>query len=133
VSADTTPGTNLFKHDPDAVFVAEGAEVFRAGESGHEMYVVQDGAIELWFDGEVVERLGPGGIFGEMALVDGEHTRSGTARAAVDSRLAVIDERRFRYLCERSPFFPMEVMRAMAHRLRRTNERIWGSQSDLSR
>ena len=124
--SDTTPGTNLFKHDPDSLFVPKGEDLFHAGDIGHEMYVVQEGAIEIWIDGEVVEHLGPGGIFGEMALVEAGHTRAGTAKAVADSRLATIDERRFKYLCERSPYFPIEVMRAMAHRLRAVNKKLYG-------
>ncbi len=124
--SDTTPGTNLFKHDPDSLHFAAGETVFQAGDPGREMYVVQEGAVEIWFDGDMVEHLGPGGIFGEMALIDEEHIRAGTARAVAETRLATIDERRFKYLCERSPYFPIEVMRAMAHRLRRVNKQLYG-------
>jgi CRP/FNR family transcriptional regulator, cyclic AMP receptor protein len=75
----------------------------------------------------VVERLGPGGIFGEMALVDGDHIRAGSVKATSDCRVARVDDRRFRYMVERSPFFAIEVMRAMAHRLRRTNLKLYGA------
>jgi CRP-like cAMP-binding protein len=98
--------------------------LFSAGEQGHQMFVVQSGELELTIEGEVVERLGPGGIFGEMALVDPEHVRAGTAVAVTDVTVVAIDERRFLYLCERSPFFPLEVMRAMAARLRRTTREL---------
>jgi CRP-like cAMP-binding protein len=121
---DPTPGTNLFKHDPSGAAHPAGAVLFNAGEQGHQMFVVQSGEVELTIEGEVVERLGPGGIFGEMALVDPQHVRAGTAVAVTDVMLVAIDERRFLYLCERSPFFPLEVMRAMAARLRRTTREL---------
>lgn len=123
---DETPGTNLFKHDPSGVSNAAGTVLFAAGDSGREMFVVQAGEVELTIDGNVVERLGPGGIFGEMALVDPAHVRAGSARALTDVTVVTIDERRFLYLCERSPFFPLEVMRAMAARLRRTTKELMG-------
>ena len=121
---DHIPGTNLFKHDPSGVQRSAGTVLFEAGEAGNEMFVIQSGEVQLEFDGQVIERLGPGGIFGEMALVDPAHVRAGTARALTDVTLVAIDERRFLYLCERSPFFPLEVMRAMAARLRRTTEAL---------
>jgi CRP/FNR family cyclic AMP-dependent transcriptional regulator len=120
MAADMTPGTNRFKHDPDTRTYEHGEMIFAAGDTGHEMYVVQDGLIEIVIDGMIVETLGAGGIFGEGALIDDSHHRAAGARAASDVRVAVIDERRFKYLVERSPFFAIEVMRALAYRLRRT-------------
>ncbi|HEU5100134.1 MAG TPA: Crp/Fnr family transcriptional regulator [Roseiflexaceae bacterium] len=61
---------------------------------------------------------GPGGIVGEMALID-DRPRSATAVAATDCRLVPIDERRFTFLVQQTPMFALAVMRVMAERLRR--------------
>jgi len=59
----------------------------------------------------------PGGMFGEMALI--EHLpRSATAIAVSASRLSPIDQRRFLFLVQHHPFFALEVMQVLAHRLR---------------
>ena len=55
---------------PPATF-KPGETIFAAGDKGDKMYVIRTGEIEIERDGKVVEKLGPGGIFGEMALIDG--------------------------------------------------------------
>ena len=47
-----------------------GEVIFSAGDKGDKMYVIRSGEIEVERDGKIVETLS-GGIFGEMALIDG--------------------------------------------------------------
>src|SRR5258708_8792152 len=47
-----------------------GEEIFRAFDMAAEMYVVLEGEVELLIDSKVLETLGPGQPFGEMALID---------------------------------------------------------------
>jgi CRP-like cAMP-binding protein len=68
-----------------------------------------------------METLGPGGIFGEMALIDGT-VRSATVRAKTDCEVAPINEKTFLFLVHETPFFAIAVMRALAGRLRHMNE-----------
>lgn len=111
---------NLFRFSDDTEPFAQGQEIFRAGDGGDAMYVIQTGEVEIRVGDALVEVIGPGGIFGEMALVD-RHARSATATAKTDCRLARIDERRFKYLVQQTPHFALEVMRVMATRLRQMN------------
>ena len=67
--------------------------------------------------GRVVRTLGPDDVFGELALIDSV-PRSASAVATVDTRLAVIDEHRFLFLVQETPMFALQVMSAMADRLR---------------
>ena len=96
-----------------------GDYLFQEGDLGTEMYIVTAGRVELRADGELLESLEPGGVFGEMALVD-DQPRSASAVAATDCELVPIDEKRFEFLLGRMPFFALEVMRVMARRLRRS-------------
>jgi CRP-like cAMP-binding protein len=57
-----------------------------------------------------------------MALVDGG-PRSAPARAVTQSVVIPIDERRFLFLVQQTPFFALRVMRLMSTRLRAANER----------
>ena len=57
-----------------------GEVIFREGDKGNEMYVVRSGEVDIELDGKVLETLARGGIFGEMALIDG------SPRAATASR-----------------------------------------------
>ena len=82
------------------------------------MYVVSDGSVTLSIGDQVVETVGPGGLFGEMAVIDRE-PRSATAVAESDVTLVSIDKRRFWFLVQETPYFAEIVMRVMAQRLRR--------------
>ncbi len=60
----------------DRKVYAEGERIFREGESGSRAYIIQRGTVDIIksINGEdiVVGSVGPGGIFGEMALIDDE-------------------------------------------------------------
>lgn len=112
----------LFKNDDRTETFAAGTQIFSEGEPGRQMYVVKDGSVDIVHHGQVIETVGPGGIFGEMALIDKEH-RSASAVAHADTVLVPIDERRFLYLVQESPFFALSVMGVMANRLRRITNR----------
>lgn len=100
-----------------------GETVFEQGDGAEAMYVVLEGAVDLAVDGEVLDTAEPGQIFGEMALVDDEG-RSATATAKERTLLAVVNERRFRFLVQEHPFFALHVMRVLASRVRRTNTMV---------
>jgi CRP/FNR family cyclic AMP-dependent transcriptional regulator len=97
---------------------AAGETIFSEGEEADRMYVVSEGSVTLSINGDVVETLGPGGLFGEMAVIDRE-PRSAKAVAESDSTLVAIDKRRFWFLVQETPYFAEIVMRVMSHRLRR--------------
>ena len=96
---------------------APGEIIFSAGDKGENMYVIRSGEVER--DGKIVETLSAGGIFGEMALIDGS-PRAATARANTACEVAPISERSFLFLVHETPFFAISVMRALAERLRRS-------------
>lgn len=100
-----------------------GEVIFRSFDVGVEMYVVLDGKVELSIGSNVVETLGPGEPFGEMALID-QTPRVATATAKTAARLAVISERRFLFLVQTVPVFSLQIMKVMADRLRKANTRL---------
>ncbi len=79
----------------------------------------RSGEIDIERDGVVAETLSAGGIFGEMALIDGS-PRSATARAKTACEVAPINEKSFLFLVHETPFFAIAVMRTLAERLRRS-------------
>jgi CRP-like cAMP-binding protein len=96
----------------------EGTVIFLEGQEATEMYVVRDGTVSLRKGGEIFETLGPGSVFGEMALLD-HSPRSATAVAGPGCRLAVIDEASFNRLVVKIPGFALELLRLVVRRLRR--------------
>lgn len=95
-----------------------GETIFSEGEPADRMYLVSEGSVALTIAGRLVETVGPGGLFGEMAVIDRE-PRSAAAVAESDCKLVAIDKRRFWFLVQETPFFAEIVMRVMASRLRR--------------
>ena len=94
-----------------------GQRIFSQGESGKTMYVVHEGEVELLVNGTLVEKVGPGGVLGEMGLIDAS-PRSATAVARTDCKLIPVNQQRFTLLVQHTPDFALQLMRIMAGRLR---------------
>ncbi len=120
MTAPSQAGSYLVRFASDQRAFTAGQVIFSAGDPGDVMYVVKDGEVDVVVHGNVVETIGPGGILGEMALIDGS-PRSASAVAKTNCQLVPIDETRFKYLVQQTPYFAIEVMRAMARRLRHMN------------
>ncbi|HEX2448698.1 MAG TPA: cyclic nucleotide-binding domain-containing protein [Methyloceanibacter sp.] len=104
---------------PPAKF-APGETIFAEGDKGDKMYVIRSGEVEVEREGKIVETLSAGGIFGEMALIDGS-PRAATATAKTACEVAPITEKTFLFLVHETPLFATAVMRALADRLRRSH------------
>jgi len=97
-----------------------GDVIFREGDKAEELYVIQSGKVEIRLGNRVLDTLPEHSIFGEMALIDSA-PRSATAIAATDVKLVPVGEKQFLFLVSRTPHFALNVMRALARRLRATN------------
>lgn len=116
--AGAAPSFGYLFRNTELLSYTTGHRIFSEGDPGDQMYAVQEGEVDLLVGDIVVETVGPGGVFGEMALIEQE-PRSATAIARSDTKLAAIDERRFNFLTQNTPMFALNVMKLMAHRLRR--------------
>ena len=94
-----------------------GETLFRAGDWSDFLYLVAEGEIELTAPDGASERVGAGGLFGEMALL-GDERRCETAVARTASRVIPVDAPRFSSLVRTAPLFAMQVMTVLADRLR---------------
>ena len=103
-----------------------GTSLFRAGDEGDAMYLIERGKVRICVrasnDREVVlTELNRGDFFGEMALLLGQ-PRSADAVVAEDSRLAVLSRQHFLSFVQSSPKIALEMLTALANRLRHTDE-----------
>ena len=115
---------DVFRNDPNVRPFSAGEAFFEEGATEHEtMYVVLEGEVDIVANGKTLETVGPGGIFGEMALVD-KGVRSAAAVAKTKGRIVVITEKRFLYLIRNTPFFAIDVMKTLVRRLRRMDDRL---------
>ena len=114
---------NLFRHAENIQTFDAGETIFTEGSTGREMYVVLEGSVDIRVGNNTLDVTGPGGVFGEMALIDSS-TRSATAIAKDDCTLAIVDERQFLRMAERTPLFTLNVIQILAGRLRRMNSML---------
>lgn len=97
---------------------AAGERIFLEEDAGNAMYVVRSGAVDVISFGKVLEHVGPGGVFGEMALID-DSPRAAAALASQPTEVAVIDKTAFLALIAEEPEFALQIMKLMAERVRR--------------
>lgn len=113
------PRQELFSHIEKYQSFPAGRAVFREGESGSSLYIIAEGEVDIMRGERVLETVGPGGVIGELALID-DKPRSASAVARTDCMLAPVNREHFLALIQRTPLFALQVMRAMANRLRHT-------------
>ncbi|WP_367873516.1 cyclic nucleotide-binding domain-containing protein [Luteolibacter sp. Populi] len=111
---------NIFSDPSKLRHFAAGATIFKAGDPGDEMFVVEEGEVDIVIDGTVVETVGPEHFFGELALID-EAPRSADAVARTDCKLIPLNQRQFTFLVDEIPFFALRVMKVLADRLRKAD------------
>jgi signal transduction histidine kinase len=102
-----------------------GAEIFKEGDAGDALYAVASGRVQIsavMGDGErqVLSRLPPGEVFGELAIIDNQ-PRSATAMAEVDSTLLLVPRDKMISMLTSSPQFSFSMMREITQRLREFN------------
>jgi uncharacterized membrane protein len=100
--------------------------LFRQGDSGDSMYLIEAGRIGITISDEegnelTLAELAQGDFFGEMALIDGKQ-RSADAKVIDDARLAILPRPDFLSFIRGNPDVALEMLSAVTHRLRRTDE-----------
>jgi CRP/FNR family transcriptional regulator, cyclic AMP receptor protein len=127
------PLFNLFDDDElvalskelDEVHFLAGQSVFSAGDDGGTMFIVQSGRVELFLQDKADDRVSlgfvePGGLFGELSLLDNQ-SRSAGAKALADTDLLVIDRNDLRLLIAKHPDAALDMMATLGKRIRETN------------
>jgi CRP/FNR family transcriptional regulator, cyclic AMP receptor protein len=103
--------------DPVPVAHPRHKVILTEGTVGAFVYVVIQGTVALSIQSKIVEKIGPGGVFGELALVD-QGPRAATAVAETDCELLVIGRKDFLELAGNKPDFGLALLKAFAERLR---------------
>jgi len=103
--------------DDPPVYYDRNRTIVEAGQKGLRMYVVTEGRAVVKMGERIVERLGPGGVFGEAALVD-QSARLATVVAETDCALLPITRNGFLGLVKMSPGFAESMLGSLAERVR---------------
>jgi CRP/FNR family transcriptional regulator len=102
--------------------------VFHEGDHSDACYIVRSGSFRVTrehSDGRAITlaTLGPGDIFGELAMLDGE-VRSASVEALTDGELLALPAGAVRALLAKHPDITVKLVAALVRRLRAANERI---------
>ena len=107
--------------------ISAGTEIFREGEPGERMYIIQSGTVRISkeFDGKlhVLAELGKGEFFGEMAIVS-RIERTATVTAVTDTYLLSFDRQGFESMIEKNAKIAMNVIDKLSRRLAEANAQI---------
>jgi len=101
--------------------VEPGTVLCREGDPGDAMFVIVGGEADIYKGPQLMAQLGPGEMFGEMALLTGEE-RSASVIARTPMRLYELDKTDFDGMLTRSPHLASGLSRILARRLRETTQ-----------
>ncbi len=109
----------------ERVSCAAGETIFTEGDRGDSFYVVARGEVAI-FKGAGISRrelirLGPGDVFGEMALISND-PRSATIVATVPSELLRLSQDNFTILMDQNERFAQRILRMISKRLQQSQE-----------
>ncbi|MBL1175357.1 cyclic nucleotide-binding domain-containing protein [Pantanalinema sp. GBBB05] len=108
----------IFQSSPEIQTFAAGEVIFTQGEPGEDMYGILEGEIEQYINGQLIETLKTGDIFGVGALIQPDRLRVTKAIAKTNCKLASMNQRHFLFAIQETPTFALEVLRSYYDRLR---------------
>src|SRR4030088_551065 len=105
-----------------------GATIVSKGDPGNSLVVVVSGTVKISIsspDGRsaILNLIGPGEIFGEVALLDGR-VRTADATANTNCEIYVIDRRDFIPFVRSQPALAMKLIELLCERLRWTSDQV---------
>jgi len=112
-----------------------GAVVFREGDPGGDMFIIESGQIDIVRKArgdEPVATLGPGDFFGEMAILE-DQPRFAGAVARSNARLLRIERAAFADVLKQNVEISVRIMRKLAARQRRAEQRAQDALAELAR
>ena len=109
--------------------------IFQQGERSKYAYIIESGKVGIYKENKYGKKsligiLKKSDLFGEMGLID-KYPRSATAIAMEKSRLTLVDESRFSFLCEHNPKFIITLIKTLSSRLRDTLGQLKHQESKL--
>jgi CRP-like cAMP-binding protein len=100
-----------------SMLLPSGQTVTSENAFGHELVIVVSGAVAVERDGEPVAEVGPGGVIGEIAMLDGPYARrTATVRTMTECEVLAFSTGEFRRLLEEHPVVAARLDRTAASR-----------------
>ena len=108
----------------DELEVPKGKVLVEEGRIGLEFFLIVEGKASVIRNGRKVATLGPGGYFGELALLD-RRPRSASVVSETDMDVLVLSQRQFNGLLQSVPTIGRKLLAAMANRLREADAKAY--------
>lgn len=109
----------LLTHGHTSLSFGDGELIFLEDSTADgNMYVVVEGSVNILKANRVLETITPGGVFGELAMLDGL-PRSASAVSCGASKVAAISVTQFKEMILRHPSLALEMMRNLSIRVRK--------------
>jgi CRP/FNR family transcriptional regulator, cyclic AMP receptor protein len=109
----------------DEVAVAKGTLLIDQGQTGREAFVLVNGSVDVKRNGRKVATLGPGAVFGEMALLD-HGPRTASVTCTTDCTLLVLTQRDFLGVLDEVPEVTHQLLTSLATRVRELDRQYYG-------
>ena len=109
----------------DEITMTAGSVIVDQGQTGREAFVILSGSVTVKRAGRKITTLGPGGVVGELSLLD-HGPRTATAVCDTDCDLLVIDQRHFRAILEDVPVMTIKLLSVLSGRIRELDRQYYG-------
>jgi CRP/FNR family transcriptional regulator, cyclic AMP receptor protein len=93
-----------------------GFTLVEQGDSGYEFMVIEQGTVDVLYDGERIDTMGPGDFFGELAVLQAGGRRNATIVATSDVRVLTLTANYMRVVCDSMPLVAQRVDAVVAER-----------------
>lgn len=114
---------------------APGEIVVRQGDEAQCMYVIQEGLADVFVEEDgretLVDVMGPGEVFGEMAILDPQ-PRTATVKAKGVLRAITIDKKTFLRRVQEDPTLALSILRSLSTRVKKLDAEIASMRGELA-
>jgi len=112
----------------DEATAAAGETLMLEGEPGYEVLILEHGSADVLQGGECINVMGPGDLFGELAVLEDGEPRTASVIATSDVRAFVLTAHFTREVRDRIPAVGETIERMAAER--RSRDRVRGSTAE---
>lgn len=124
---------SLFKNAPEHLVEAltqlsvrhtypKNTILFMEGDDSNQLFIIETGKVKVFVTSEdgkqvILNFMGPGEYFGELALIDGQ-PRSASVMTVADTSVVTVSRKKFQQFIAEHPDYALEMMEQLVHRIR---------------
>ncbi len=130
---------SLFKNAPEHLVEAltqlsvrhtypKNTILFMEGDDSSQLFIIETGKVKVFVTSEdgkqvILNFMGPGEYFGELALIDGK-PRSASVMTVADTTVVAVSRKKFQQFIADHPDYALEMMEQLVHRIRELTDSV---------